>query len=287
MHFYHKVNLCCQILSSNTSPKPSAPHVCTCACAVPVNTGTKQPAPSAIIPGWPRSCSLKAAWVPLCPTSSALQRTPTRTGIPTWHIHRRPCVRPQVSSHRASAACHKHLLWAAEQYYHCSGKAAFTHHESQFLSAPPFQLPGEHHLGSPTAAQALSLYVSILLLQAEQPYTYSLVLPQLSPPGILHFSTPLFPLPSITHSCPPRTHAQHMSALRSNTQAPCSSDRYCPTLSEITVWVKSVVIIPCVVTAGFCLQRAVHKNATGLLEGLSVLVAILNFNCQVACSRRD
>lgn len=101
-----------------------------------MNTGTKQPVPPAIKPGFGPGEGLAQELLLAGGTSCIPLPLPYRylyhpAGIPAWHTHGRPCIMPQGTSHRALVGCYKLLLWAAEQSFNYSGKGVFTHHESQ------------------------------------------------------------------------------------------------------------------------------------------------------------
>lgn len=135
-------------------------------------TGKQQNQFSVIKPGWARSCSLQAARVmlclSLCPTETSTTPQASQPGTPMGTLVL--CPRTHLTWHQNNVI---NTFWDLSFNYF--EKGVFIYCESQFLSAPTFQLPGEHHLSSPTAGQALSIYV--LLLQAEQPHTHPLFLP--------------------------------------------------------------------------------------------------------------
>lgn len=217
----------------------------------------------------------------LCPTETSTTPQASQPGVAVDAHH----VMPQGTSHRALAAGYKQLLWAAEQSFSYSGKSVFTHCESQFLSAPPFQLPGEHHLGSPTAVQALSVYISILLLQAEQPRTHFLFLPQLILPRILHLFKRISPyhntLSSFIHhtflstyvqGCSPLTYT--VTVLESPGLPHCIRNY---SLGRISCYLASLL-------QAWAYKGLFTKMPQGSQKGSPCppSVPVLNFNCQTS-----
>lgn len=218
-----------------------------------MNTGTKQLVLPAIKPGFGPGEGLAQDLLVAGGTSCIPLPLPYRylyhpAGIPAWHTHGRPCVMPQGTSHRALVGCYKLLLWAAEQSFNYSGKGVFTHHESQESS---YQLLLPSFLENVTWAAQLQAKP----LAFKSPPSFSRQNDPTHIPCFFHSSAFLGScifshtyIVTIGHSfCFHSSHISvHLCTRMLSTQLhsqPCSSYKYYPTASEVTVWVKSIVIL--------------------------------------------